>query len=157
MNVQFGSTTDDVAVINKTYNLGSPINCQVKAGTSIENPTIIVKYNSIDTTANYAYIADFERFYFVGDKTFVTGNRVEVNLSVDPLTSFKDGLNSCEFYIERIGTQGERAAFLSDSNYPMTSETVTTNLDFSETPFVTVDEEDFPNYVLTVVGGSKIN
>ena len=155
MNVQFGSTTDDVAVINKTYNLGSPINCQVKAGTSIENPTIIVKYNTIDPTANYAYIEDFERFYFVGDKTFVTGNRVEVNLSVDPLTSFKDGLNSCEFYIERIGTQAERAAFLSDSNYPMITKTTTENIVFEDSPFDTDEVGDSNRYVLTVIGGNR--
>lgn len=155
MNVQFGSTTDDVAVINKTVSLGATIDCQVKAGTSVENPTIIVKYSSINPTDNYAYIADFERYYFIGDKTFTTGNRVEVELSVDPLYSFATGLNTCEFYIDRIGNMGQRAAYVSDSNYPMSTETFVENIDFSVSPFETAGQEDFANYVLTVVGGNR--
>lgn len=155
MNVQFGTTTDDVAVINKTVSLGGSIDCQVKVGTSVENPTIIVKYSSINPTDNYAYISEFERYYFIGDKTFTTGNRVEVELNVDPLYSFATGLNACEFYIDRIGNMDKRAAYVSDSNYPMTSETVTTNIDISPSPFLTVGEDDFPNYVLTVVGGNR--
>lgn len=154
MNVQFGSTTDDVAVINKTVSLGAAIDCQVKVGTSVENPTIIVKYSSINPTDNYAYIEEFGRYYFIGDKTFTTGNRVEVELSVDPLYSFATGLNTCEFYIDRIGTQAKRAAYVSDSNYPMTSETYTKNILFDRSPFTTEDTDPV-HYILTVVGGNR--
>lgn len=155
MNVQFGTTTNDVAVINKKADLGPAIDCQVKIGTSVENPTIIVKQDSIDPTDNYAYIEKFGRYYFIGDKTFTTGNRVEVELNVDPLYSFAKELNECEFYIDRIGTMQKRAAYVSDSNYPMSTQTTTENILFSDSPFDTSEVGDPNRYVLTVIGGNR--
>ena len=59
---------------------------------SIESPVVIVQMDSDILGSNYAYIADFGRYYYITDKTIIEGNKVRLSLKCDVLQTF---FNSC--------------------------------------------------------------
>lgn len=60
---------------------------QLVAECSIENPVILFEMDSLPTS-NYAYIPDFNRYYFITDITAVRNGLFRVSMKVDVLKSF---------------------------------------------------------------------
>ena len=63
----------------------------LKAGTTLENPTFILKTDSIAQFAiyNYIHVSDFGRYYFIENRKYNTGSQIELTCSVDVLGSFR--------------------------------------------------------------------
>lgn len=64
---------------------------------------------------NYAYIADFERYYWTGEWTFDHG-RWYVSLSVDPLASWKNSILNLTEYVLRSASAYD--TYVIDNLYP---------------------------------------
>lgn len=79
---------------------GVTYDCQVKTPSSIINPTIQLSKASNPTSFNYAYIPDWDRYYFINDITYGIGLWV-LDLRVDVLASFKDNILSSSQYVLR--------------------------------------------------------
>lgn len=76
--------------------------CIIKRGSSIISPTIELDIGLATSPAayNYAYISDWNRYYFVSDWVF--NERLwTARLTVDPLASFKASIGSYSGYILR--------------------------------------------------------
>jgi hypothetical protein len=67
------------------------------------NPVLIIAGDTIDTNVNYAYIPDLGRYYFVRNKMQVTANRLELDLHVDVLMSFKESIGQSTALVEVTG------------------------------------------------------
>lgn len=65
--------------------------CHLKEGTSIERPVIIMSISPAGYS--YAYIADFCRYYFIGDVTFNQGV-FELSLVNDPMATHKSDIGA---------------------------------------------------------------
>lgn len=63
---------------------------------SILNPSLIIKSVSSNVlkTWNYAYIADFGRYYFIDLVTILNKNESRIDLSVDPMASYKTDIGN---------------------------------------------------------------
>ena len=76
------------------------IPCALKDNTSILNPTLEIEIINNPATYTYAYIPDFNRYYFVSDWKYIIG-RWECELSVDVLGTYKTVIGNSEKYVLR--------------------------------------------------------
>lgn len=79
---------------------GTEFECQIKAPSSIISPVIQLSKASNPTNFNYAYIPDWNRYYFISDITYGIGLWI-LSLRVDVLASFKDDILATSQYILR--------------------------------------------------------
>lgn len=105
----------------------------LKSGTDVVNPVLILD-DAITTYTlyNYAYIADFSRYYFITKMEYVTGNRVNLYLSCDVLGSFKTELLTKSAYISyslqgstdipdfRLATTKNQTVSVNSIDFPLT-------------------------------------
>ena len=77
-----------------------------------EDNQIYVMYNSVKITwdsfinkyvlsANYVYIPEFNRYYFINDITSIRQNLWQITLSVDVLMSYKDQILATNAFVAR--------------------------------------------------------
>lgn len=81
---------------------GTVYSCTLKDGCSVISPTIEIHYTGSGNPAafNYAYIADFSRYYFIGDWEYNRGIWT-ADLSVDVLASYKTQIGASSRYVLR--------------------------------------------------------
>lgn len=91
--------------------------CSIKTPSSIQAPTVELDVGYVPVW-NYAYIPDFERYYFITGTSYNRGVW-EISLSVDVLASFKTDIGSTSMYVKRASA--EKTGTLIDNFYPVTN------------------------------------
>ena len=120
MKVNFFTFAKRINSTKQPTGTGSEYDCIIKRGSSIINPTIELDYGLVNNPSNlnYAYIADWGRYYFVSDWTF--NDRLwTASLSVDPLASFKTSIGSYTGYVLRAASNYDGR--IVDTLYPGTA------------------------------------
>ena len=82
-----------------TFTGVTPYDCVLKTPTSIERPEIILTV--FIPGAKYAYIPDFNRYYFIEDITVVNNQRFSYSLSVDVLGSYAASIKANSYIAAR--------------------------------------------------------
>lgn len=101
--------------VNKNLTFITSKNCMLKDDTSIYKPTLIVDYDKELFTANYIYIAETKRYYFI-DNITLSQQRMFIECSeTDVLMSFKNDLLSISATLERQSNIFN--TYLTDSEY----------------------------------------
>lgn len=103
MTIKFYTNLSDKVVVDKNITqLGSDVTGTLREGCSIIDP--IIKFEgtigSNLTTANYCYITEFGRYYYINNIKCV-GKLFEVQMHVDVLMSFKNGIRANTAVISR--------------------------------------------------------
>lgn len=83
--------------------------------TSITKPSIMFNLDSTVFSANYLYIPQFNRYYFITDVVNVSANKWQIQARVDVLTSFKSAIRENAAIIER--QENEYNLYLDDKYY----------------------------------------
>lgn len=97
---------------------GTALNCILKEGSSVINPTLIFERANIGHRYNYVYIPDFDRYYFVDDIVYQNA-RIIYYCSVDVLASYKATIGAYSGYVLRSAyTYNE---YVIDQYYPVTT------------------------------------
>lgn len=117
MNVIFYKCKDPVEVLNKTLPTEEPDKI-IKSGTLKENcdilsPSILFNFNPV--AYNYAYIADFGRYYYVGKPINEGAALWRVDLSVDPLMSWANDIKKSPCIAAKSSSAYN--LYLNDPNY----------------------------------------
>lgn len=86
--------------LHKNIELINEINIELKQDTSIVHPTLILSNSSGVMGANYIYIPNLNRYYYI-DNITASQQRLIVECSVDVLMSFKSEILNCEVVIDR--------------------------------------------------------
>lgn len=99
---------------------GTTYNCVLVRGSGILQPVIELKIDLTSDPAayNYAYIAEFLRYYYVSEWTF-EGALWRATLTVDALASWKSYIGSQSFYVLRSSAQKDGT--IMDTMYPVKS------------------------------------
>lgn len=109
-------TLDSGNVINKTLNHMKDFNIKFKESFSISSPTINLKI--LDdfeiNNVNYAFIDDFNRYYFVTDIQMLSDNIYKLFLDCDVLESFKDDILDSYGEIKKVMGRGDYVQFSTD-------------------------------------------
>lgn len=111
--------TGDSRVVSKQ--LGSAVSEHsflLKDGCSIDKPVISFSAPAnIAASLNYAYIADFGRYYWITDRNSTTNGVVELTLESDPWTSFATQLRGVSATVDRSASNWQ--GFLYDNGYQL--------------------------------------
>ena len=83
--------------------------------TSITKPSIMFDLDTAVFSANYLYIPQFNRYYFITDVVNVSANKWQIQSRVDVLTSFKSAIRENTAIIER--QENEYNLYLDDKYY----------------------------------------
>lgn len=98
---------------------GTVINCVIKDGSAVVNPTLRLKWNgSTAPLYNYAYIAAFQRYYFAGEWRYID-RQWEVDLICDVLATYKTNIGDATKYVLRSASSENPDAI--DAMYPSTT------------------------------------
>lgn len=109
--------TGDSRVVSKQ--LGTAVSEHtflLKDGCSIDKPVISFSAPAnIMATLNYAYIADFGRYYWIVDRNSTVNGVVELTLESDPWMSFDTQLRGVTATVDRSASNWQ--GFLYDNGY----------------------------------------
>jgi len=106
---------------------------------SVQNPRMLVELTAYPT-ADYAYIPEYGRYYFIEDKIWVEGNLWRIVMHVDVRTSFKAQIRSNKALLARA--QGYYDLYLHDDRLPLEKDPFTLTYEMG-------DSFDNANIVLT--------
>ena len=143
VNVKFYITGDNPNVMNKSLTQIASVDCDIKEPVNKERPEIYVSGNLIGV--NYAYIAEFGRYYFVyptGEHAITT----RLQLESDPLMSFKAGILASPAVIARNPWHFD--LYVPDNNLPIEARTASAVLKFPGRDFDGTNN----TYILTTIG-----
>ena len=73
---------------------------------NIETPELLINRDDSIIGFDYAYIPDFNRYYFLNDLQIVNGNQFKLFLESDPLESFKAAIDTSEIIAKRSTNRG---------------------------------------------------
>lgn len=118
-------------------------------GFSIEDP--VLRIGSVDfsvlSNANYAYIPEYNRYYFIDPPTIANNKIFMLSLHVDVLMSFKSSIRNLVGIISR--QENQYNLYLPDPEFKVYANTDKKTLKFSKSPFTKT-----ANFLLTVSGGT---
>ena len=143
VTVIFYTTGDNPNVMNKSLTQLASLDCDIKEPVNKERPEIYVSGNLIG--ANYAYIADFGRYYFVyptGEHAITT----RLQLESDPLMSFSTAILASPAVVARNPWHFD--LYVPDPNLPVEARTASAILNFPNNHFSGTDN----SYILTTLG-----
>ena len=150
MTVTLYKNTSDKRNLNKVISEIKSVSATAKGDINIISPTLIIQY--FNTDFNYCYISELNRFYYVNSLTLLTGQRMQINLSVDVLMTYKEEIKNLTVNVLRY--ENIEPTFLSDSRIPLFSDTVQKVIEFPENIFnIESPSENSKNFLLTVAGG----
>ena len=145
MNIQLCTNISEKNKINKNITSGIILSGSLRNESNVVNPSITINIDN-PTVYNYAYIPEFNRYYFITNYISLRTGIWQINLKSDVLMSFKDSILSSEVLINKTETTGKNN-YLSGSNWVNNCKTKTDILTF---PHGLLDDG---KYILITAGG----
>lgn len=108
MTVEFYYNSSENNVVNKNITaLNLSVNAVAKDAVSVTDPVLLLNYNSsYIANANYCYIPEYNRYYYIENVVNMPGGMCAITLRVDVLESFKNNIKSLTAVINKQETQG---------------------------------------------------
>ena len=133
--------------LERTFSAVATLNGHLRDGCDVINPDIMVEFNASYLNANYAYIPDFNRYYYFREPPAVDGKTMILMLHADALYNYRDLIMKSECIADRSSSNYspyvDDDVITSESGYEYYSR----SLPFEFTP-------DRGSYVLICAGGS---
>lgn len=150
MTITLYKNVSDKRNLNKNITEIKTVSAIAKGDINIISPTLIIQYFSTDF--NYCYISEFNRYYYVNSISLLNGQRIQLELSVDVLMSYKEEIKNLTVNILRY--ENIEPTYLADSRIPLYSDTLQKVIEFPENIFnLESPSENSKNFLLTVAGG----
>lgn len=151
MNIIIYQSLSESNVVNKQLTELANANGTLREETSIIDPVILFEDNSNGfTLANYIYIPDFNRYYFINDITSVRNGLWQISCHVDVLMSWKNYFLNLSGIVAR--QENLYNLYLNDDKFLVNS-----NRQFVTKAFPNRVTEGGLCYVMTVAGGDINN
>lgn len=101
----------------KTLSGSLTLSGTVRGETNVINPEILIEGSPEDFPSdyNYAYIPEFERYYFINEVTAFRNNVTVLFMHVDVLMSFKDEILSNSAMVDKQALAGNM--YLNDGSW----------------------------------------
>ena len=122
-----------------------------RATADVLRPTLIIE-GEVSTSANYVYIPDFHRYYYISERREITKDLTEFALYVDVRKSFYNNLLSNRGIVAR--NTNNYNMYLADNKIPISARKAVAIQKFSSTPFGAYDDLGIKGGLsLLVMGG----
>lgn len=116
MNLELYTIADDPRVVSKTVGTAVASFADVpRASVTVMGGTVTVESATSLAGCNYAYISDFNRYYFIDQITAVREGLWSISLRVDVLMSFASDITALTGTINRNEDLAD--AYLADGKY----------------------------------------
>lgn len=121
MKVQIYKTASEKNKLNKQLELVKEINVKLLNDTEILKPVVEVSHIPIKdlNSANYMYIPDLNRYYFIDNIELMTGNNVYISGSVDVLMSYMADILNLKGTVKRA--ESLKNGYILDEHYKSVS------------------------------------
>lgn len=111
-------TPDDPRVVSKsTTNVSTGVDMTPKGNFDLCTPLVVLAYNTAYLGANYAYIPELARYYYINDMVLSPGSQIVLQLAVDVLKTWDTQIRACEGVVVRSESIGSN--YLPDDKYPI--------------------------------------
>ena len=117
MTINFYLNSQKNIVANKTPVTTGTATGEFKATVDVLRPTFVTEVASIPTGSNYAYIADFGRYYYITGMSMITNTLCELQLLCDVRTSFYTQLIANSGIVQRQANNYDM--YLKDDKIPI--------------------------------------
>lgn len=109
MEILLYTTQDADTVMNKTLELKYTIQMEIKDSQNITQPTIaLMEYEDMKLDeVNYAYIPDFNRYYFIRSYNVAPNQIYHLALECDVIETFKEEIIQSQADISRVIEEGD--------------------------------------------------
>lgn len=117
MTLALYENKSDEIVLDKNITTLATYNGYMKNESSILNPVIRIEgaFNIGNlVNANYMYLPDYRRYYYITDISQIRANLVEITGRVDVLMSFKDEIRLCSGIVRK--NANEYNVYLDDGS-----------------------------------------
>ena len=128
MDILLYNNTSERNALIKTLTNTTTYSGVLKDNCSVINPTFLL-YETNPTGFNYAYIAEFARYYYIVDVISISNGVWEITLMCDVLMSFASDILSSNAIIENTETN-ETTNYLESEIYQALVKTKTDILEF---------------------------
>lgn len=92
MEIILYNNQSDRRKLNKAISPINTVNVKLKSGTDIMHPVIELSSEYLPPSANYCYISEFNRYYFINQQNILPGKILSISLEIDVLMSFKSNI-----------------------------------------------------------------
>lgn len=118
MIVNLYTTGDNPKTVTKSLTAISSVTARVTHPCNILRPELILSGDSTVNAinANYVYIPDFARYYFIKDHTTDTAARIILSCEIDPLMSWSAGIRASKQLVTRSESIG-KPTYTPDDQY----------------------------------------
>lgn len=150
MNITLMNTDSPNNMIDKTVTIVADYTGAVaRVNLSVENPVLILEESVANImSANYCYIAEFHRYYFITDKTADVNGVWTISLKVDVLESFKNDIFQLKGIVQR--QKDNYDMYLRDDKIPIGARKTVAVRNFG----YVFGNNSVPSVVMLVLGGS---
>lgn len=123
MQVTFYRNNSEDNSINKSLVPVVTINnVIIKDKLDVVNPVLVLEFDSDYTDSiNYAYIDDFDSYYFLAKPAVMTGSKAVVYLRRDPLETFKDEVLGLTAIVDKTEEASKSNMYLNDGSFVVQS------------------------------------
>lgn len=132
MTIQLYNNTSETNKVGKALSALSTVTGTLREETSILTPSIEISASGLGN-ANYAYISDFGRFYFITDIVSVRNGLWRVSMKCDVLETYKSQIYENDCVLSR--QENLFNLYLKDDMSKFTSDTFTLFKNFPTQPF----------------------
>lgn len=117
--IQMGTVSEERNKLYKSFHAEYSGSGTLREETSIIKPVVNIQ-SSVDTVAsyNYAYIPEFNRYYFINDITSVTSGITQISMEVDVLMTYYSGICNMKGIIDRSSIPDYIDKYMDDSLMP---------------------------------------
>lgn len=121
MKVYIYKTESEKNKLNKNLELIKEVDIKLLASTDILKPVVELAHIPIEeiTTANFMYIPDFNRYYFIDNIELRNNGNVFISGSVDVLMSYMDGILNLKGTVKRA--ESLKNGYILDEHYKSVS------------------------------------
>lgn len=151
MTVTLYKTSDDRRVVTKTLtSIASNVTIIPKEQLDILTPRIRLAWNSAYLAANYMYISDLGRYYFISDMLLNTGHNIDIIGNVDVLMSYAAQIRALDATIIRSESVGAPTMYPDDKLPIIPNKKSVTSVIMPNS--LHLNPVNSANYILTVRG-----
>lgn len=151
MNITLYNNKSDKRNLIKNITEIKTVTATAKGDISVISPVLILNYTDM-SEANYCYISELNRYYYINNFTYLTGKRIQLNLNIDVLMSYADEIKALKVNILRYS--GIKPTYISDGRIPLYSNTRQYVIEFPDNIFnLSNPKETDKNFLLNIAGG----
>lgn len=154
MNIDLYATPSKVETVHKVLkNERIVTGCRLLDDTNILNPSILFRSTDIDDLEiyNYARIPQFtNRYYYISNKTYLSGGIVRLDMEVDPIYSWYDTYKDTSQLVSR--SESIRNRYIQDGSEPIHSDNFYTYINVGNDVF----DKKCDRLILTTAGKGSL-